>query len=182
MAQLVVNPLTSAGDVGLIPGLGRYPGEGNGNPLQYSCLENSMDRGTCWATVHGVAKSQTWLSMHTHIVSTFSLKIVKMKSTPIDRYLIRFYNSFPPTLKKLSILIKEYWKIKVMQRTTEVIPSTIPRGEQNPRSFGAETLVVGIPLPWTPCSHNVQLRVLFFAHLFTDLNQSFSINCCLLSV
>ena len=45
------------GDLGLIPGLGRYPGEGTGNPLQYSCLENSMDRGTWQTTVHGVAKS-----------------------------------------------------------------------------------------------------------------------------
>ena len=43
----------------LIPGLGRSPGEGNGNPLQYSCLENSMDGGACWDTVHRVAKSQT---------------------------------------------------------------------------------------------------------------------------
>ena len=47
-----------AGDLGLIPGLGRSPGEGNGNPLQCSCLENSMDRGAWWASVHGVAKSQ----------------------------------------------------------------------------------------------------------------------------
>ena len=43
-------------DVGLIPGLGRYPGEGHGNSLQYSCLENPLDRGAWWATVHGVAK------------------------------------------------------------------------------------------------------------------------------
>ena len=49
-------------DAGLIPGLGRSPGEGNGNPLQYSCLENFMDRGAWWAAVHGVAKSQTQLS------------------------------------------------------------------------------------------------------------------------
>ena len=46
-------------DVGTIPELGRSPGEGHGNPLQYSCLENPMDRGVWWATVHGVAKSQT---------------------------------------------------------------------------------------------------------------------------
>ena len=46
----------AAGDVGSIHGSGRSPGEGNGNPLQYSCLVNSMDRGTWWATVHGVAK------------------------------------------------------------------------------------------------------------------------------
>ena len=47
------------GDLGLIPGLGRSPGERHGNPPQYSSLENSMDRGAWWATVHGVAKSQT---------------------------------------------------------------------------------------------------------------------------
>ena len=52
----------NAGDLGSIPGLGRSPGEGNGNPLQYSCLENSLDGGVWWATVHGVAKSRTWLS------------------------------------------------------------------------------------------------------------------------
>ena len=47
----------NAGDLGSIPGLGRPPGEGNGNPLQYSCLQNSTDRGAWWAIVHGVAKS-----------------------------------------------------------------------------------------------------------------------------
>ena len=52
----------NAGDLGSIPGLGRSPGEGNGNPFQYSCLESSMDRGAWRATVHGVAKSQTQLS------------------------------------------------------------------------------------------------------------------------
>ena len=51
----------SAGDPSLIPGLGRSPGEGNGNPLQYSCLENPMDRGAWRATVHRVAKSRTRL-------------------------------------------------------------------------------------------------------------------------
>ena len=50
------------GDSGLIPGSGRSPGGGNGNPLWYSCLENLMNRGAWWATVHGVAKSQTGLS------------------------------------------------------------------------------------------------------------------------
>ena len=53
---VVMNPPASAGDAGLIPGLGRSPGEGNGNPLQYSCLGNPMDRGAWRATVHGVAK------------------------------------------------------------------------------------------------------------------------------
>ena len=58
----------NAGNLGLIPGSGRSPGEGNGNPLQYSCLENSMDRGTWRATVHGVAKSPTRLKqLSTHV-------------------------------------------------------------------------------------------------------------------
>ena len=52
----VKNPPANAGDPGLTPGLGRYPGERNGNPLYYSCLENSMDRGALWASVHGVAR------------------------------------------------------------------------------------------------------------------------------
>ena len=51
----------SAGDAGLIPGSGRSPGEGNGNPLQYSCLENPMDKEAWWAAVHRVTKSWTRL-------------------------------------------------------------------------------------------------------------------------
>ena len=52
----------NAGDLGLIPESGRSPAEGNGNPFQYACLENSMDRAAWWPTVHEVAKSQTRLS------------------------------------------------------------------------------------------------------------------------
>ena len=58
----------SIGDLGLIPGLGRSPGEGNGNPLQ-SCLKNPMGRGDWWATVRGVAKSRTRLSNFTTLSS-----------------------------------------------------------------------------------------------------------------
>ena len=57
----VKNFPANAGDVGSIPGSGRPPGEGNGNPLQYSCLENAMDREAWWATVPGVAKNWTRL-------------------------------------------------------------------------------------------------------------------------
>ena len=56
---MVKNPPANAGDTGSIPGSGRSPGEGNGNPLRYSGLQNSMDRGAWWAIVLGVAKSQT---------------------------------------------------------------------------------------------------------------------------
>ena len=54
--QMVKNPACNAGDLGSIPGSGRSPGEGNGNPLQYSRLENSMDREAWWATIHEITK------------------------------------------------------------------------------------------------------------------------------
>ena len=62
VAPVATNPPANAGDVGdmgSIPGSGRSPGEGNGNPLQYSCQGNPMDRGAWWTTVPGVAKSRT---------------------------------------------------------------------------------------------------------------------------
>ena len=60
MALVVKSPPADAGDIrdlGLIPGSGRFPGEGHGNPFQDSCLKNPMDRGAWWATVHGVTES-----------------------------------------------------------------------------------------------------------------------------
>ena len=84
-----------ARDVGLIPGLGRFPGGGNGNPLQYSCLENSMDRGAWWDTVHGVTKSWTQLSMHIHIYYVLrlaSLRIIEI----LPRYLFQSLSRFIP--------------------------------------------------------------------------------------
>ena len=73
---LVKNPPANAGDIrdaGLIPGSGRSPGVGYRNPLQYSCLENSMNRGAWRAMMHGVAKCQPQLSKHTH---THTLNVI----------------------------------------------------------------------------------------------------------
>ena len=64
IAQMIKNLPVNAGDAGLILGSGRFPGGGNGKPLQYSCLKNPIDRGAWQATVHGVAKSQTQRSAH----------------------------------------------------------------------------------------------------------------------
>ena len=77
VAQMVKNPPANEGDTGdpgLILGSGRSPGGGNGNPFQYSCLENSVDRGAWWTTVHGVAKSQTQLKLlaRVHASDTYS--------------------------------------------------------------------------------------------------------------
>ena len=60
--SVVKNPLANAGDTGSTSGLGGFPGEGTGNPLQYSCLGNPLDRGAWWAIVHEVTKSWTWFS------------------------------------------------------------------------------------------------------------------------
>ena len=65
-SSVVKNPPVNGGDVALIPGLGRSPGGGKDNPLLYPYPENPMDRGAWWAKVHGVVKSQTQLSTHTH--------------------------------------------------------------------------------------------------------------------
>ena len=79
----------NAGDLGSIPGSGRSPGEGNGYPLQYSCLENSMYRGAHWDIVHGVAKSQTQLTTDTF---TFTLWLSGLGW--------KIFCPFPPNLRK----------------------------------------------------------------------------------
>ena len=81
---MIKNPLANTGDPSLIPGSGRSPGEGDGNPLQHSCLENLMDRGAWWATVHGLAKSQTQLSDQTTIISSIYVSIpISPPPTPL---------------------------------------------------------------------------------------------------
>ena len=78
--------------MGSIPGLGKSPGEGNGNPLQYSCLENPMERGAWWATVQGVTKSQTRLSKkhfvygvrgYSDFISDLPSSFVYLRSNPL---------------------------------------------------------------------------------------------------
>ena len=71
----------NAGDAGSIPGLRRFPGEGNGSPLQYPCQENPMDRGAWRATVHSVAKSWTqWVTKHAHTAKMYLKPWVGMTS------------------------------------------------------------------------------------------------------
>ena len=94
MAQWVKNPQESTcnagdkGDASSIPGSGRYPGGGNDNPLQYFCLENSMDRRAWWATIQGVPKSQTWLRtrcIHTHTHTHTDTQTHTHRDTQTDR-------------------------------------------------------------------------------------------------
>ena len=91
----------NAGVVGLIPGSGRSPGgRGHGNPLQYSCLENPMDRGVWWAIVHGVTKSWTQLklrSRHTHHFSLSSLD-------PTASFLDTFHSTQFQSMKSCALI------------------------------------------------------------------------------
>ena len=85
----------NAGDLGSIPGSRRSPREGNGKPLQYSCLENSMDRGAWWAAVHGISQSQAWLkwlSMHARRAS--SLLVFPFSGFPGYSCCLFFYVNF----------------------------------------------------------------------------------------
>ena len=86
----------NVGDPGSISGLGRYPEEGNGNPLQYSCLENSMDGGAWWATVHGVAKTLKQLSDFT--------KHVGVRSTSSNVSWVSDMIKFCPQLQSAQII------------------------------------------------------------------------------
>ena len=106
------------GDLGSIPGSGRSPGEGNGNPLQYPCLENPMDGGAWWATVHGVAKGRTWLSdfTFTFLIKLFSLKhlIKEMKCFKGNFYMHFFPFSLPQVHQRHWMLSHMCYSCKVL--------------------------------------------------------------------
>ena len=101
VALVIKNPLVNTGDTrdaGSILGLGRSSGKGQGNPLQYSCLENPMDRGVWWAIVWRVTKSRTWLKCLT-LVGMYVRLIVCMSEGEewrqnIDKMMANFYSKF----------------------------------------------------------------------------------------
>ena len=111
---MVKNPSAKAGDLGLTPGSGSPPGEGNDNLLQYSCLENPMGRGAWQVTVHGVAKNQTWLSNWTttkHIDAYLWLNICSILEN-VRRALLSLVNENlqnPPTALLLCFGSYSWW-------------------------------------------------------------------------
>ena len=108
----------SAGDLGSIPGLGRSPGEGNGNPLQYSCLENPMDRGAWQATVHGVTVGHDW--------------VTSLSFTYAERYFMskHFHPTVHSTLTTLLFII-EYIYRYVCMLSLQSCPTLWPYGLTN---------------------------------------------------
>ena len=112
MALVVKNPSANAGDVrdtGLIPGLGRSPAEGNGNPLQHSCLENPTDRGAWWASVHGVAKS--WECWNIYILLYFLCSVLFLKQ---KTKILKKSTNQPNKIKQLKPYL---WNVPLMSHS-----------------------------------------------------------------
>ena len=97
----------SAGDLGLIPGSERSPGEGNSNPLQYSCQNNPVNKGAWWVTVHRVVKSQTWLKqLSTQALPSKLCLNIQMPDQGITCY---FHSKFPWQINEFIYLLKSFW-------------------------------------------------------------------------
>ena len=126
MALVVKNPTASAGDVrdsGLIPGLGRSPGRGHGNPLQYSCLENPMDRGAWSDTVHEVTESDTTATKHSLAVldiAMFIFAVVLLYFVFISPLVLLLPHSYP------KVLFYIFWLICLICKPMTCLPHPHP--------------------------------------------------------
>ena len=159
-------------DQGSIPGLGRSPGGGNGNRLQYSCLENPMDRGTWWVTVHRTAKTQTCLNQpatHTHmqIIFSASLAAAAAKSIQLCPTLWDPIDGSPPgspipgilqarILEWVAISFSNAWKWKVKVNSLSRVrllatPWTAAFQAAPSMGFYRQVYWSGVPLPSLQC-------------------------------
>ena len=137
-------PIQETRDTDSIPGLGRSPGEGNSNPLQYSCLENSMDRGIWWATVHGVAKSWIWLKW----LSTSLLAPNHELGKPWDTLSsVQFSHS----------VMSDSLQPHELQHTRPSCPSTTPRVHPNscPSSRWCHPAISSSVVPFSSCPQSL---------------------------
>ena len=116
----------NVGDLGSIPGSGRFPGEGNGNPLQYSCPENPVDGGAWWATVHGVSDTTEWLHFH----FTFIFKIRRLSQ------IIHLES------ESSSVLSDSLWPI-LQARILESVAFPFSRGSSQPRDQTQVSYIAG---------------------------------------
>ena len=167
----------NVGDLGSIPGLGRSPGEGNSNPLRYSCLENPMDWGAWWATVHRVSKSWIRLSDFTFTFLLFGRKamtnldsILKSKdiTLPTKVCLVKAM-AFPVVMYRCeswTIKKAECWRIKAFElwcwRRLLRVPWKTRRSYQStPKEINPEDLLEGLML---------KLKLHYFGHLMWTVN------------
>ena len=143
---MVKSPPANAGDTrnsGSIPGSRRASGGGHGNPLQYSCLENSMDRGAWRAIVHGAAKSQAlkWLSTH-HVLSTYSVP----DTVPFCRHHFIFTTSW--TVARQAPLSMEFSRQEYWNGLPFPSPGDLPDPGIKPTSLVSPALAGGFSTSW----------------------------------
>ena len=152
---VVIESTCTAGDIrdmGSIPGSGRSPGGGNGNPLQHCCLENSMDRGNWWATVYGAARGRTWLSTR---AQTFMRRVTTEDCFPSEHH--RGWKQeevfMPLASKHLPVIPETRQKLKIQLLT----PKRKPRAQQICRGNHQFPLRVGRILPGLPCGSGASI-------------------------
>ena len=110
VALVIKNPPTNAGNTGevcLIPGSGRSPGERNGTPLQYSCLENFMGRGACWATIHGSTVGHDWTTAYTQHTHTLIISVDTNKSKIWSNVVSQKKFQMVPEISPLTFLLSK---------------------------------------------------------------------------
>ena len=172
MALVIKNPPANAGDirdVGLIPGSGRSLEGGHSNPLQYSCLENPMDRGAWWATVHGVTKSQTRLSdYHFHFLMTNLDSILKSITLLTKVCTVKSYGFFSSHVWMWELDHKEDWELKswcfwtvVLEKTLESLSDCKEIKPVNPKEVNPEYSLEGLML---------KLKLQYFGHWVQRVN------------
>ena len=147
--SVVKNPPASAGDEGSIPGLGRSPEEGNGNPLQYSCLGNPMDRGAWRATVHGVAKElDTTQQLNNN--SKEIVAIMLLVITAIDQYVSANFPHFPKDALLSSASIKSTTYLCLCPRppTTSTTTECLLTGMIVCAKFNSRNILLSANLSW----------------------------------
>ena len=154
VAQMAKHLPAMSGDPGSIPRSGRSPGEGNGNPLQYSCLENPMDGGAWWAIVHGVAKNRTGLSNFIHAESILKSRDItlptKARLVKAMVFPVVMYGCESWTIKKA------FWTVALEKKTLESdldykeIQPVHPKGNQSWIFIGRTDAEAETPIFWPP--------------------------------
>ena len=163
----------NAGDLGSVLGSGRSPGEGNGNPLQYSCLENPMDGGAWWATVHGVTKSRTWLSDFTFTyISNTGFSCIFSRNPKFPKSSVHTY-LFQRTFQVFVLPSSQGWILNRWFTLNSIIFSHISWQMCSHTLLSQNTVISGRNTPHTGMGEEDKRKINLTLFLFTFLTSLF---------